>query len=77
VPRWIWPKSARFGRATGFDMLIKGMVIFLAVMAGLAMFGKLRLPGLHRRRAALPGKCRRCGRPRIGKGPCPCTTKSS
>ncbi|WP_415182049.1 hypothetical protein [Phaeovulum sp.] len=55
-------------------MLIKGMIIFLAVMAALAMFGKLRLPGLPHR-PALPGKCPSCGRPRIGKGPCPCHAK--
>lgn len=54
-------------------MLIKIVTLFLVGMVVLAMFGKLRLPkpkgpkGLLRR-----GNCAACGRPRIGKGPCPC-----
>jgi len=50
-------------------MLVKGIILFLAVMAVLAMFGRLRFPG-RRRQASLT--CPTCGRPRIGKGPCPC-----
>ena len=52
-------------------MLIKGMTLFLVVMAVLAMFGKLRLPkaGAGRKLAA---RCPECGRPRIGQGKCPC-----
>lgn len=53
-------------------MLIKGMILFLAVMAGLAIFGKLRLPiGKHGPRSG--ARCARCGRPKTGPGPCPCT----
>ena len=38
-------------------------------MAVLAMFGRLRFPGQKRLAEA---KCKRCGRYRIGKGPCDC-----
>ncbi|WP_406735982.1 hypothetical protein [Thioclava sp. GXIMD4215] len=59
-------------------MLLKLMALFLAGMAVLAMFGKLRLPkGLSGTKR--PGqkrlgakRCPRCGRPQIGSGPCPC-----
>lgn len=51
-------------------MLIKGMVLFLVVMAGLALFGRLRLPGRGPRKPA--NRCPDCGRPRIGSGRCPC-----
>ena len=57
-------------------MLIKGMTLFLVVMAVLAMFGKLRLPGTTGRKR-VGARCPRCGRPKIGKGPCPCTKKES
>ncbi|CUH66102.1 hypothetical protein TG4357_02237 [Thalassovita gelatinovora] len=53
----------------GSDMIFKVIVLFLAGMAVLAMFGKFRFPGQDRLKAA---KCPRCGRYRIGKGPCPC-----
>lgn len=52
-------------------MLIKGMFLFLAVMAGLAIFGKLRLPGTGARNGR-GARCPRCGRPKTGPGPCPC-----
>ena len=60
-------------------MLIKVMILFLLAMAVLAMIGKLRLPGrAGKRRGKLAAmRCKRCGRPRIGKGPCPCETKTS
>lgn len=52
-------------------MLSKIVLLFLAGMAVLGMFGKLklRLPGRDRLSTA---KCSACGRHRIGKGPCPC-----
>jgi hypothetical protein len=50
-------------------MLIKAVVLFLVFMAVLAMFGRLRIPGLRRRD---PRKCPRCDRFLIGKGPCDC-----
>ena len=48
-------------------MIFKVVTLFLVVMAVLAMFGRLRLPG-----TPLAAKCRRCGAPRAGRGPCPC-----
>lgn len=58
-------------------MLIKGMTLFLVAMAVLAMFGKLRLPkgGSGPRRIGA-ARCPKCGRPKIGPGPCPCTKSS-
>ena len=50
-------------------MLAKIVAIFLVVIAVLGMFGKLRMPGAKR---LAPKKCPRCGRYRIGKGPCSC-----
>lgn len=50
-------------------MLVKIVSLFLVFMAVLAMFGRLRLPSLRRSGRS---KCPNCGRPRIGRGPCPC-----
>jgi hypothetical protein len=50
-------------------MLVKVVVLFLVIMAVLAMFGRLRIPGLRGRDTR---KCSRCGRFLIGKGPCDC-----
>ena len=50
-------------------MLVKIVTFFLIAMAVLALFGKLRFPGQARPASA---KCPRCGRYRIGKGPCAC-----
>ncbi|KFE36070.1 hypothetical protein [Thioclava atlantica] len=55
-------------------MLIKGMTLFLVAMAVLAMFGKLRMPGIKPPRR-VTRRCARCGRPKIGRGPCPCEGK--
>jgi hypothetical protein len=55
-------------------MLVKAVLLFLVVMAVIAwiggLLGKLRLPGQGQRRTG--ATCLACGRPRIGKGPCPC-----
>ncbi|SOB94726.1 hypothetical protein [Rhodobacter maris] len=51
--------------------MIKIMSLFLIVMVGLALFGRLRLP--RPKRAQRHRTCPRCGRPQIGPGPCPCT----
>lgn len=51
------------------DLIVKIVTLFLIGMAVLAMFGKLRLPGIRRLASA---KCPSCGRYRIGKGPCAC-----
>lgn len=50
-------------------MLSKVVLLFLVFIAVLGMFGKLRLPGAKRLGGA---RCPQCGRPRIGRGPCPC-----
>jgi len=50
-------------------MIIKIVSLFLIGMVVLAMFGRLKFPG-QRRLAS--HKCPKCGRYRIGKGPCDC-----
>lgn len=66
-------KNAPNSRGTGCDVILKIVFLFLIVMGVLAMFGKLRIPGAKRLASA---KCRKCGRYRIGKGPCPCSGKA-
>jgi hypothetical protein len=56
-------------RASGCDVIVKIVVLFLVVMMVLAMFGRLRFPGADRLASA---RCPRCGKFRIGKGPCDC-----
>ena len=55
-------------------MLLKIVSLFLVFMAVLAMFGRLRFPGLDKlnQLGKSRGKCPDCGRPRIGRGACPC-----
>ena len=56
-------------------MLVKIVTLFLIGMAVLAMFGRLRLPRLPGRRGGAPRvtrRCKACGAPRVGRGPCPC-----
>lgn len=59
-------------------MLIKAAIIFLAAMLAIAMIGNLLFPGRlqQRLKGRAPklavAKCQACGRPKIGKGPCPC-----
>ena len=50
-------------------MIVKIVVLFLVAMGVLAMFGRLRFPGQKRLASR---KCPKCGRYRIGKGPCSC-----
>jgi hypothetical protein len=52
-------------------MLIKAVTAFLVLMAVLALFGRLRFPG-GPPRIGRAETCSRCGRPRIGTGPCDC-----
>ncbi len=49
--------------------MIKVVSLFLIGMLVLAMFGRLKLPGIKRLASK---KCPGCGRYRIGKGPCAC-----
>jgi len=50
-------------------MILKIVILFLVFMGVMAMFGKFRFPGQDRLASA---KCSKCGRYRIGKGPCAC-----
>ena len=51
------------------DVLSKIVIFFLIGMAILAMFGRLRFPGQKKLENM---KCPKCGRFKIGKGPCQC-----
>ncbi|MDA7419757.1 hypothetical protein [Tritonibacter multivorans] len=53
-------------------MLVKIVTFFLIGMAVLAMFGRLRFPGQKKLNSA---RCSKCGRFKIGKGPCDCKGK--
>jgi hypothetical protein len=50
-------------------MIFKIVSLFLVGMAVLAMFGKLRFPGQKHLESV---RCPKCGRFKIGKGPCAC-----
>ena len=65
-------KIAPNSRDTGSDMLFKVIALFLAFMAVLSMFGRLRYPGKDRIESM---KCPRCGKFRIGKSTCDCSRK--
>jgi hypothetical protein len=49
--------------------MVKIATLFLIVMVALALFGKLRVPGAKQ---LSDMRCKKCGRFRIGRGPCPC-----
>ena len=53
-------------------MLLRVILLFLVVIAALAMFGRLRLPLPKRRDRLEARKCSKCGTYRIGKGACRC-----
>lgn len=56
-------------RVSGFDVILKIISFFLIGMAVLAMFGKLRFPGQKKLQSR---RCPKCGRFKIGSGPCAC-----
>ena len=62
-------KSVPITRGSGSDVLSKIVIFFLIGICILAMLGRLRIPGQHKLASA---KCPKCGRYRIGKGPCSC-----
>lgn len=68
--RWRVLRNGRNSPASVFDVIVKIVTLFLVLMGVLAMFGKLRVPGAKRLASA---KCPKCGRFKIGKGPCSCT----
>ena len=51
-------------------MIAKIVVLFLVFIGVLGMFGKLRVPGAERLASR---RCPKCGRFRLGRGPCDCT----
>jgi hypothetical protein len=55
-------------------VLVKTVIVFLLVMAGIAMLGKALFPGL-RPKSARPPVCRDCGRYLTGPGDCGCGGK--
>lgn len=50
--------------------MVKAVTLFLIAMAVMAIFFRHRVPRLGK-----PARCPACGRPRIGKAPCPCGGK--
>ena len=52
--------------------MVKIVSLFLIAMAVLALFGRLRVPGLGNGKASAQ-RCRNCGRPLIGKSDCDCS----
>lgn len=56
-------------RVLASDVIFKIVSLFLIAIAVLAMFGKFRFPG---QKTLASKRCPRCGRFRIGKGPCDC-----
>lgn len=57
-------------------MIVKIITVFLLLMAALGMFAKARLNARRRKDPPKLAKtCRQCGRPVIGKGPCPCNDR--
>jgi len=75
--RWPQLKIARFGRATGCNM-IKAVLVFLLVMLAIGMVGNALFPGRigssvkKRLGLANPATCKRCGRYVIGSKGCDC-----
>ena len=69
--------TAPFGRATGYDMLIKISLLLLVALAVLGVFFRTRFPpsvGTQKksRIAARAKTCPDCGRHQIGKADCTC-----
>ncbi|WP_435139402.1 hypothetical protein [Pseudopelagicola sp. nBUS_19] len=56
-------------RVLASEVIVKIVTLFLVGMAVLAMIGKLRFPGQKRLQSV---KCQKCGRYKIGRGPCAC-----
>ena len=50
-------------------LIIKVIILFLIFISVMAMFGKYKFPGQQKLQSM---KCRKCGRYRIGEGPCSC-----
>ena len=70
--RWRRLRNGRTTPGLASDVIVKIVILFLVFMGVMAMFGKLRFPGQKKLASA---KCPKCGRFRIGKGPCQCHKK--
>jgi hypothetical protein len=66
---WVVSKNALNLRGLVFDVIFKIVTFFLVGMGVLAMFGKFTFPGQKQLQNA---KCKKCGRFKIGRGPCAC-----
>jgi len=55
--------------ALACNVIVKIVILFLVFMGVMAMFGRLRFPGQQKLASA---RCPKCGKFRIGKGPCSC-----
>lgn len=53
-------------------MLVKIVTFFLIGMMVLAMFGRLRLPGVGKVALQKPKRCKSCKRYLFNNDPCPC-----
>ena len=71
-------KIGRSGRATASDMLLKIILVFLGLMALVALIGRALFPGVLpkvlRRKSSVP-VCDKCGRYMIGRSTCDCGGK--
>src|SRR5690606_30969522 len=74
VATWIRGGRPHAVRRRGTDpfrevraVILKAALFLLVAVSVLAIFGRARLPRLGR-----ATRCDRCGRPLIGKDPCPC-----
>jgi hypothetical protein len=58
--------------------MVKVITFFLIGMVILALFGRLRIPKVMTRetKPLTAARCKRCGKPLIGKGPCDCGGKA-
>jgi hypothetical protein len=72
-------KTGRFGRGTVSDMLFKIIMVFLGLMALVALVGRALFPGalqrVLRKKSSAP-VCTKCGRYLIGRMTCDCDGKA-
>ncbi len=79
--RWPQSKSAPLGRSLGCKM-IKAVLVFLVIMAVIAMIGNALFPGAltqsvkNRLRLKPAAKCNSCGRHLIGTQGCSCKKRA-
>ena len=69
MTHWQALRNALNLRVLASEVIFKIVTLFLVGMGVLAMFGKFTFPGQKKLQNA---KCNRCGRFKIGRGPCAC-----